>query len=291
MKWLITGAYGQLGTALQEELTIRGIDFVGANSSELDITKPLIVNQIVDLIKPSVIINTAAWTDVDGAESNEFAAYSVNSLGPRNLAITASKVGAQMVQISTDYVFSGAASAPWGENTKHNSQSVYGLTKSDGERFVLTELPNKSYVVRTAWLYSSHGNNFVKTMTDLAMNHTGEVRVVSDQIGQPTFSADLAKQIVELVLSKAPAGIYHGTNSGQATRFEFAQEIFSLAGADVSRVIQVSTSEFPRPAKRPAYSVLSHDAWVSTSVPAMRNWKIALSEAMPAIISAVKMKE
>lgn len=291
MKWLITGAYGQLGTALQEELTIRGIDFVGANSSELDITKPLIVNQIVDLIKPSVIINTAAWTDVDGAESNEFAAYSVNSLGPRNLAITASKVGAQMVQISTDYVFSGAASAPWGENTKHNSQSVYGLTKSDGERFVLTELPNKSYVVRTAWLYSSHGNNFVKTMTDLAMNHTGEVRVVSDQIGQPTFSADLAKQIVELVLSKAPAGIYHGTNSGQATRFEFAQEIFSLAGADISRVIQVSTSEFPRPAKRPAYSVLSHDAWANTFVPAMRNWKIALSEAMPAIISAVKMEE
>ena len=290
MKWLITGAYGQLGTALQEELTIRGIDFVGANSSELDITKPLIVNQIVDLIKPSVIVNTAAWTDVDGAESNEFAAYSVNSLGPRNLAITASKVGAQMVQISTDYVFSGAASAPWGENTKHNSQSVYGLTKSDGERFVLTELPNKSYVVRTAWLYSSHGNNFVKTMTDLAMNHTGEVRVVSDQIGQPTFSADLAKQIVELVLSKAPAGIYHGTNSGQATRFEFAQEIFSLAGADVSRVVQVSTSEFPRPAKRPAYSVLSHDAWANTSVPVMRNWKIALSEAMPAIISAVKMK-
>ena len=291
MKWLITGAYGQLGTALQEELTIRGIDFVGANSSELDITKPLIVNQIVDLIKPSVIVNTAAWTDVDGAESNEFAAYSVNSLGPRNLAITASKVGAQMVQISTDYVFSGAATAPWGENTKHNSQSVYGLTKSDGERFVLTELPNKSYVVRTAWLYSSHGNNFVKTMTDLAMNHTGEVRVVSDQIGQPTFSADLAKQIVELVLSKAPAGIYHGTNSGQATRFEFAQEIFSLAGADVSRVIQVSTSEFPRPAKRPAYSVLSHDAWANTFVPAMRNWKIALSEAMPAIISAVKMEE
>ena len=290
MKWLITGAYGQLGTALQVELTLRGIDFVGANSSELDITKPLIVNQIVDLIKPSVIVNTAAWTDVDGAESNEFAAYSVNSLGPRNLAITASKVGAQMVQISTDYVFSGEASSPWGENTKHNSQSVYGLTKSDGERFVLAELPNKSYVVRTAWLYSSRGKNFVKTMTDLALNHTGEVRVVSDQIGQPTFSADLAKQIVELVLSKAPEGIYHGTNSGQATRFDFAQEIFSLAGADVSRVVQVSTSEFPRPAKRPAYSVLSHDTWANTSVPAMRNWKIALSEAMPAIISAVKMK-
>ena len=291
MKWLITGASGQLGLALLEELTERGLDFVGTNSSGLDITKPLIVYQMVDVIKPSVIINTAAWTDVDGAESNKFAAYSVNSLGPQNLAIIASKVGAQMVQISTDYVFSGAASAPWGENTKHNPQSVYGLTKSDGERFVLTELPNKSYVVRTAWLYSSHGKNFVKTMTDLAMNHTGEVRVVSDQIGQPTFSADLAKQIVELVLSKAPAGIYHGTNSGQATRFEFAQEIFSLAGADVSRVVQVSTSEFPRPAKRPAYSVLSHDAWANTFVPAMRNWKIALSEAMPAIISAVKMEE
>ena len=288
MKWLITGASGQLGLALQEELTQHGIDFVGPNSSELDITKPLIVNQMVDLIKPNVIINAAAWTDVDGAESKESAAYLVNALGPQNLANATSKAGARLVQISTDYVFSGGASSPWSEKAPHNPQSVYGATKSEGENFVLTTLPSNSYVVRTAWMYSSTGKNFAKTMTNLALNQKGEVRVVNDQIGQPTFAGDLAKQIVELVLSEAPAGIYHGTNSGQATWFEFAQAIFSIAGADVSRVIPVSTTEFPRPAKRPSYSVLGHDAWTGNSVPAMRNWKIALEEAMPAIISAVK---
>jgi dTDP-4-dehydrorhamnose reductase len=288
MTWLITGASGQLGLALQEEVTQRGIEFVAANSSELDITKPLIVNQIVDLIEPNVIVNSAAWTDVDGAESNESASYSVNSLGPRNLAIAASKAGAQLVQISTDYVFSGDGPSPWSENAEHNPQSIYGSTKSKGEKFVLTNLPSDSFVVRTAWLYSPKGKNFAKTMANLALNEEGEVRVINDQIGQPTFARDLAKQIVELVLSEAPAGIYHGTNSGQATWFEFAQEIFKLVGADASRVIPISTSEFSRPARRPAYSVLGHDAWAGTSVPAMRNWKIALEEAMPAIISAVK---
>jgi dTDP-4-dehydrorhamnose reductase len=291
MKWLITGASGQLGSALQDELTQREIDFVGANSSELNITKPLIVNQMVDLIKPSVIINAAAWTDVDGAESNESAAYLVNSLGPQNLAIAASRVGARLVQISTDYVFSGDVASPWSENAPHYPQSVYGSTKSEGEKFVLSTLPSDSYVVRTAWLYSPKGKNFAKTMANLVLNEKGAVRVINDQIGQPTVAGDLAKQIVQLVLSEAPAGVYHGTNSGQATWFDFAQAIFRLAGADVSRVIPVSTTEFPRPAQRPAYSVLSHDAWAGTSVPAMRNWKIALEEAMPAIISAVKAEE
>jgi dTDP-4-dehydrorhamnose reductase len=288
MKWLIAGGSGQLGVALQEELTQRGLDFVGANSSELDITKPLSVNQIVDLIKPNVIINAAAWTDVDGAESNESAAYSVNSAGPKNLAIAANKAGARLVQISTDYVFSGDTSSPWRENAPHNPQSVYGSTKSEGENFVLTTLPSNSYVVRTAWLYSPKGKNFAKTMANLALNQKSEVRVVNDQIGQPTFAGDLAKQIVDLVLSNAPVGIYQGTNSGQATWFEFAQAIFELAGADVSRVIPVSSSEYPRPAKRPLYSVLGHDAWANTALPVMRNWRIALAESMPAIISAVK---
>jgi len=291
MKWLITGASGQLGLALQEELIKKGIEFVAAKSSEVDITKPLIVNQVVDLIKPSVIINAAAWTDVDGAESNKSAAYSVNSFGPQNLAIAASNVGAQLVQISTDYVFSGEATKPWNENAVHRPKSVYGSTKSGGESFVLTTLPSTSYVVRTAWLYSADGKNFAKTMINLAINSVSEVKVVNDQLGQPTFAGDLAKQIVDLVLSGAPAGIYHGTNSGQATWFEFAQEIFKLAGTDVSRVKPVSTSEFPRPAKRPAYSVLGHEAWANTTVPTMRDWRIALADAMPAIVSAINAKE
>jgi dTDP-4-dehydrorhamnose reductase len=288
MKWLITGGSGQLGLAMQKELSSRRIDFIASDSSKLDITKLFNVNELVDYIKPGVIVNTAAWTDVDGAESNQAAAYSVNALGPQNLAIAASKVGARLVQVSTDYIFSGENTAPWSEVAAHNPQSVYGSTKSEGEKFVQAALPTDSYVVRTAWLYSAEGKNFAKTMVNFAMNSAGEVMVVNDQLGQPTFAGDLAKQIVELVLSEAPAGIYHGTNSGQATWFEFAQEIFKLAGADESRVISVSTSEHPRPAKRPLYSVLSHGAWGNTTVPAMRDWRIALAEVMPSIISSMK---
>jgi dTDP-4-dehydrorhamnose reductase len=165
---------------------------------------------------------------------------------------------------------------------------VYGSTKSDGEKLVLGAYPMESYVVRTAWLYSTERKNFAKTMTKLALKGVGEVRVVNDQNGQPTFSGDLAKQIVDLVLSNAPVGIYHGTNSGQATWFEFAQEIFKLSGADMDRVVPVSSSEYSRPAKRPSYSVLGHDAWAKTTVEPMRDWRIALAEAMPAIIYAVK---
>jgi dTDP-4-dehydrorhamnose reductase len=291
MKWLITGGTGQLGLAMQKELASRGIDFVSSNSSEIDITKPLIVNQLLDYIQPGVIINAAAWTDVDGAETNISVAYSVNALGPQNLAIAASKIGARMVQVSTDYVFSGENTTPWSENAVHKPQSVYGSTKSEGEKFVQATLPADSYVVRTAWLYSAKGKNFAKTMTNLALNSAGEVMVVNDQFGQATFAGDLAKQIVELVFSDAPVGIYHGTNSGQATWFEFAREIFKLAGADISRVIPVSSSEYQRPAKRPSNSVLGHDAWANTAVPVMRNWQIALAEAMPSIISAVKTEQ
>jgi len=288
MTWLITGGSGQLGLALQAELTVKGINYVATNSLQLDISNPLLVSQLVDSISPEVIINAAALTDVDGADSNETSAYQINAIGPQNLAIAAKKVGARLVQVSTDYVFSGDSDAPWSEAAEHNPQSVYGSTKSAGEKFVLSELPNASFVVRTAWLYSADRNNFAKTMIKLAINGDGEVRVVNDQVGQPTFAADLAKQIVKLVLSEAPAGIFHGTNSGHATWSKFAQEIFKLTGADSSRVIPVSTSEFPRPAKRPSYSVLGHDNWVKTRMEPMRDWRIALAEAMPAIISAVE---
>ena len=291
MKWLITGGSGQLGLALQAELGARGIDFVSVDSHEIDITDQSKVNSLIHSLKPSVIVNAAGWTDVDGAELNKSGAYAVNAIGPQNLAIAAKEVGSKLVQVSTDYVFSGEATTPWNEDADHNPQSVYGSTKSAGEKLVLGAHPTGSYLVRTAWLYSAERKNFAKTMTKLALNGDGEVRVVIDQVGQPTFTGDLAKQIVDLVLSSAPVGIYHGTNSGQATWFEFAQEIFKLSGADVNRVIPVSSSEYPRPANRPSYSVLGHDAWAKTTVEPMRDWRIALAEAMPAIIFAVKAEE
>jgi dTDP-4-dehydrorhamnose reductase len=288
MTWLITGGSGQLGIALTEELDSRGLVFSAFGSKDLDITQGSLVRDLVSQVSPTVIINCAAWTDVDAAETKEALASKVNRDGAENIALVAKNCGAKLIHISTDYVFSGESVTPWQVADEINPQSAYGRTKADGEGRVLGTYPENSSIVRTAWLYSPWGKNFAKTMTRLALNGDGEVRVVNDQMGQPTSATDLAKQLVELSLSSTPAGIYHGTNSGQATWFEFAQEIFKLSGADVNRIIPVSSSEYLRPAKRPSYSVLNHDSWAATSVKPMRDWRIALIEAMPAIISAVK---
>jgi dTDP-4-dehydrorhamnose reductase len=268
--WLIVGRTGQLGKALSVVLSERKIEFIGWGSKDLDIRSSNKTLELIREVNPSIIINTAAWTDVDGAESEVDRAHAVNVEGTRNLVLAAKTVGAVFVQISTDYVFSGAGLLPWNELDVRKPTSVYGKTKSGGEDEVLSNYSEGSYVFRTAWLYSQWGKNFAKTITELALENSNKVKVINDQVGQPTFV------------------IYHSTNSDKASWFEFAQEIFRLADADVSRVIPVSTSELPRPAKRPAYSVLGHNAWASTSVPVMRDWRIALEEAMPAIISAVK---
>ena len=291
MSWLITGGSGQLGIAVSKELDKLGIAFDAWNSKDLDITQSPTVIKAIEKLAPTVIINCAAWTDVDGAETHEIDASRVNSDGPENLALAAKLCNSKLIHVSTDYVFSGESKSPWQISDEINPQSAYGRTKAYGESRVLAAYPEGSFVVRTAWLYSPWGKNFAKTMTKLALKGDGEVRVVNDQVGQPTSASDLAKQLVELGLSTSSAGIYNGTNSGQATWFEFAQEIFKLSGADVDRVTPVSSSQYPRPAKRPSYSVLSHDAWANTSVKPSRDWQIALAEAMPAVISAVEAEE
>jgi dTDP-4-dehydrorhamnose reductase len=288
MTWLITGGSGQLGIAVSQELGERGLVFSTPNSQELDIALSPLAPEFIAQMSPKVIVNCAAWTDVDGAENSEALAFRVNSDGAENVAGGSKLCGAKLIHISTDYVFSGESVTPWQVDDPINPQSAYGRTKADGEHRVLERYPERTSIVRTAWLYSPWGKNFAKTMMHRAINGDGEVRVVNDQMGQPTSATDLAKQLVEMGLSNSSVGIYHGTNSGYATWFEFAQEIFKLAGADVSRVVPVSSSEYPRPAKRPSYSVLSHDAWAKTSVEPMRDWRIALAEAMPAIISAMK---
>lgn len=288
MNWLVTGGSGQLGIAVSKELEARGYVFSAMGSQDFDIANLGLMEEYIAQSTPSVIINCAAWTDVDGAESNETAASKVNSDGAYNLAVVAGKNGVRLVHVSTDYVFSGKSQKPFEIVDQIDPQSAYGRTKADGERKVLTTHPENSYVVRTAWLYSPWGKNFAKTMARLALKGDGEVRVVNDQIGQPTSAVDLAKQIVDLGVGIAPAGIYHGTNGGQATWFDFAQEIFTLVDADISRVVPVSSNEYLRPAKRPAYSVLSHEEWSKTSIAPMRDWKIALASVIPEIISTVK---
>jgi len=288
MTWLITGGSGQLGTAISQELSRRGLLFNSCSSQDLDITKEIIVQNFVSKLSPKLIINCAAWTDVDGAENNELYASRVNRDGVENMARAAKNCGAKLIHISTDYVFSGVGNTPWQVDDMINPQSAYGRTKAQGELQVLETYPENSSVVRTAWLYSPWGKNFAKTMARLAITGDNEVGVVNDQIGQPTSATDLANQIVNLGLSNSSAAIYHATNSGHGSWFDFAQEIFNLAGADLKRVVPVPSSEYPRPAKRPSYSVLSHDAWAISPIKPMKDWRIALFEAMPAIISAVK---
>ena len=293
MTWLVVGANGQLGKALSVVLAERGITFRAWGSEDIDIRSALFTLQYISALKPAVIVNVAAWTDVDGAEGNADSAYAVNAEGALNLANAAQAVGAVFAHVSTDYVFSGVGATPWKEDDLRAPVSVYGKTKAAGEVAVLSHYPEASYIFRTAWLYSQWGKNFAKTMTRLALLGESEVRVVDDQVGQPTSSLDLASQIIDTVVAKLPFGIYHATNSGQASWFEFASEIFGLAGASIDRVVRTDSSAFVRPATRPAYSVLGYDAWKAVgadgiSLEPMRDWRLALTNAMPAIISAVK---
>ena len=185
------------------------------------------------------------------------------------------------MQVSTDYVFDGSGTSPYPEDAPLNPISAYGRTKAEGERLARAAHPDGTYIVRTAWIYGASGSNFAKTMLRLAAAHD-TVSVVTDQIGQPTWTADLARQIVALLDSDAPAGVYHGTNSGQASWFEFTKEIFRLAGLDPERVLPTTSAEFVRTAPRPDYSVLGHDAWARVGLSPMRDWREALSAAYSA---------
>jgi dTDP-4-dehydrorhamnose reductase len=296
MTWLIAGGYGQLGKAISHILGQRGIPFVAKGSKDLDIRSLELTLEFVQELNPTVVVNAAAWTNVDGAEDNSPAAQAINVVGASNLAISAKSVGAIFAHISSDFVFSGFRSTPWDERDLCAPISVYGQTKAAGEVAVLSHYPERSFVFRTAWLYSQWGSNFAKTMIRLALSDQDVVRVVHDQIGQPTSALDLANQIVDTIVARLPFGIYHATNSGQASWYDFAQEIFDLCDVTTDRVVAIDSSSLAQRAKRPAYSVLGHGSWKVTGsegflVNPMREWRIALRESIPAIISTVKAEK
>ncbi|WP_150306948.1 dTDP-4-dehydrorhamnose reductase [Planctomonas psychrotolerans] len=273
-KYLITGASGMLGRDLSSALSGRDVTALGR--ADLDVTDAGAARQAVQ--GHDVVFNLAAYTKVDDAEAHEEEAYAVNAVGAGNLATAAAEAGATLVQVSTDYVFNGSASSPYDESTPHDPISAYGRTKAAGEELVLRNNPDRSYVVRTAWLYGAHGPNFATTMLKLAAARE-TVSVVNDQFGQPTWTLDLAEQLVRLVDAEAPAGIYHGTNAGRASWFDFAQAVFVVAGLDPNRVKPTDSSTFVRPAPRPSFSVLGHDGWARAGLAPMRDWKDALTAA------------
>lgn len=280
MTWLVIGSKGQLGTALMSLLGDRG---VGLDVPDIDITDVDSVAEAIYGLHPEVIVNCAAYTAVDAAESDEARSDMVNGTGPANIAEAASQ--ARLIHVSTDYVFDGTASSPYQESDVPNPATAYGRTKLRGEKAVARH--PEAYIVRTAWLYGAHGSNFVKTM--IGLEQTREtVSVVDDQVGQPTWSLDLAAQIILLGESDAAPGIYHGTNSGQTSWFGLARRVFELAGADPDRVLPTTSTEFVRPAQRPAYSVLGHDRWQAAGLDPMRPWEEALAAAFPSVLAACR---
>ena len=274
MKWAVLGHAGMLGQDFMSALAPQQVS--GFDRAEFDITSIDSVKSILSGF--DVVVNCAAWTAVDEAEEKEAAALAINGDGPKNVAKVCNEIGAKLVQISTDYVFSGDATTPYAENSEVGPKSAYGRTKLAGEVAVRDYLPNGHYIVRTAWLYGEHGPNFIKTMINLEKSKE-TISVVNDQVGQPTWTKDLVSQIIAMVDTKVPAGTYHGTSSGQTSWFGLTQRIYELIEANPNRVLPTTTDAFPRPAPRPAYSVLGHAKWTAVGMSPIRNWDEALNDA------------
>ena len=292
MKILITGSNGQLGNELQK-IVSTGKAEIGAVSEEiknaevfamdvdtLDITNLEQVKKVLNEVKPDVVINCAAATNVDGCEANQDLAFKINSLGPRNLAMVAEELGAKIVQVSTDYVFSGVGETPLKECDLVAPVSVYGKTKLLGEEFV-RDFSTKYYIVRTAWLYGYVGHNFVYTMMKLGKDRD-TLNVVNDQLGNPTHANDLAYHILKLIQTEE-YGVYHCTGKGECSWYNFASEIMKLSGRNCT--VNPCTSEeyksmYPNSADRPAYSSLDNMMLRCTVGDEMRDWKDALKTFM-----------
>lgn len=272
-----------LGVEAVALLRESGAQVTAVGRVDLDVTEPAAVSAAVR--GHDVVLNCAAWTDVDGAEQNEAAAVAVNGEAAALLAGAAREAGARFVQISTDYVFAGTASEPYAEEASPDPRSAYGRSKALGEKLARREHPAGVLVVRTAWLYGAHGRCFPRAIARLARERGG-VDVVEDQVGQPTWARDVAGLVHRLVAADAPAGTYHATSSGQGSWFDFAQEIVASAGMEPSVVRPVSSARFPRPAPRPAYSVLGHEALHRLGIAPIGDWRERWRAAAQGVLSS-----
>jgi dTDP-4-dehydrorhamnose reductase len=281
VRWLVTGSGGMLGLDVVALLRSQGEDVVAARRADLDVTD---ASAVLDAVRGAdVVVNCAAWVDVDGAESNEAAAFDVNATAAGHLARAARAAGARMVQLSTDYVFDGHGRSPYAESATVAPRSAYGRTKAAGEWAVRAECPDH-LVVRTAWLYGAGGPCFPKTVLRV-VRERGEISVVDDQVGQPTWTVDVARLVLDLVRAGAAPGIYHGTSAGGVSWFQFARAVVTASGGDPGVVSATTSEAFPRPASRPAYSALGSDAVRAARVAPIGAWDERWSAAAPAVLA------
>ena len=279
MKILVTGVNGQLGHDVVEELEKRGMDAIGVDIQEMDITDARSVDKVIKEAAPDKVIHCAAYTAVDAAEENEEACRRVNAQGPENIAKVCRELDIPMLYISSDYVFDGEGTKAWKPEDACNPQSVYGLTKYEGE-VAVRGLLEKYFIVRITWTFGVNGKNFVKTMLNLSKNHT-TVRVVNDQFGSPSYTYDLAKLLVDMVLTDK-YGTYHATNEGICSWYEFACAIFREAGIEMN-VVPVTTQEYGAKAKRPANSRMDKEKLTENGFHRLPTWQDALSRYIKAL--------
>ncbi|RJL51955.1 dTDP-4-dehydrorhamnose reductase [Pectobacterium carotovorum] len=281
MRILLTGANGQLGRCFQDRLPTEW-EILATDTAELDITDLARVKEVVKDFQPDAIVNAAAYTAVDKAESEPELAEKINATGPENLAIVASKQGIRLVHVSTDYVFDGNATEPYHEDSATNPLSVYGKTKLAGEQAVTQAAP-EAIIVRTAWVFSEYGNNFVKTMLRLAKERD-TLGIVADQRGCPTYAGDLAQAIISLLDKNVEGGIYHYCGDEEVSWYEFAQAIFEMAKQQgvidkVPLVTAITTEQYPTPAHRPQYSSLSCEKIKKLTIKPS-DWVVTLSQTL-----------
>lgn len=285
-KILVTGANGQLGWELSQlAKAYPAFEFVLMDRSQLDLSQPDSFEQIVQTIAPDCIINTAAYTAVDKSETEKELAYTVNAVAVEKIASICKECAIPFITYSTDYVFNGTATEPYLTDTMIDPVNYYGSTKAAGESLAIAA-NDQTIVIRTSWVFSSHGNNFVKTMLRL-MKERESLNIVADQKGRPTYAKDLALATMKIVESlndgMAIAGIYHYANSGETTWFDFAAKIKQIAGLSCA-LNPIDSAAFPTPAKRPNYSVLNTNKIESVLSSPIRNWEEALKECMNALV-------
>lgn len=279
MKILVTGVKGQLGYDVVRELEKRGLEAVGVDIEEMDITDAESVEKVLKETAPDAVIHCAAYTAVDAAEEQEEICRRVNADGTRNIAKMCSKLDIKMIYISTDYVFDGQGTRPWEPEDERQPLNVYGQTKYEGE-LAVQELLEKYYIVRIAWVFGVNGKNFIKTMLRLAETNK-RITVVNDQYGSPTYTYDLARLLVDMILSEK-YGVYHATNEGICTWYEFACEIFKQAGIDME-VVPVTAAEYQAKAKRPENSRMSKEKLTENGFDRLPPWQDALKRYLEAI--------